>query len=157
MIRFALVLFAGMAFAQTNDIGVARQAMQEAEATYGSQHPATAMMIRNFALALAEAGYNNQAEHYARQSLEILEARFGAKDVSLVPVLNVLTETYAAEGRYTEAARTGLRAVAIGPDAGPHYAVALHNVAAVLEHQGKRKDASVYYARSLVARGAGPH
>jgi tetratricopeptide (TPR) repeat protein len=151
MIRFALVLAAGMAFAQTNDIGSAREAMREAEASYGPQHPATAMMIRNLALAFAEAGYNSQAEHYAQQALTILEARFGASDVTLVPALNVLTEAYAAEGRYTEAVRTGLRAVAIGPEAGAHYAVALHNVAAVLERQGKRGQAVDYYKRALAA------
>jgi tetratricopeptide (TPR) repeat protein len=151
MIRFALVLVAGMAFAQTNEIGAAREAVRTAEASYGPQHPATAMMIRNLALALHEAGYNQQAEHYARQALAILEHRFGASDVSLVPALNVLTEAYAAEGRYTEAVRTGLRAVAIGPDAGAHYAVALHNVAAVLELQGKRQQSADYYTRALAA------
>jgi tetratricopeptide (TPR) repeat protein len=140
-----------MAFAQTNDIGVAREAVRTAEASYGAQHPATAMMVRNLALAFAEAGYSKQAEHYAQQALNILETRFGSSDVSLVPALNVLTEAYAAEGRYSEAVRAGLRAVAIGPEAGPHYAVALHNVAAVLERQGKRKQALEYYARALAA------
>jgi tetratricopeptide (TPR) repeat protein len=142
-----------MAFAQTNEIGVAREAVQAAEASYGPRHPATAMMIRNLALAFAEAGYNNQAEHYAQQALAILETRFGTSDVSLVPALNVLTEAYAAEGRYTEAIRTGMRAVAIGADAGPHYAVALHNVAAVLELQGKRREAAGFYTRALAAGG----
>jgi tetratricopeptide (TPR) repeat protein len=151
MLRFALLFAAGMAFAQTNEIGAAREAVRAAEASYGSQHPATAMMIRNLALAFAEAEYNHQAEHYAGQALVILETRFGATDVSLVPALNVLTEAYAAEGRYTEAVRTGLRAVAIGPAAGPHYAVALHNVAAVLTQQGKRREATDYYKRSLAA------
>jgi tetratricopeptide (TPR) repeat protein len=153
MIRFALVLAASMAFAQTNEIGAAREAVRAAESSHGPQHPATAMMVRNLALAFAEAGYNNQAEHYAQQALSILEARFGSSDVTLVPALNVLTEAYAAEGRYSEAVRTGMRAVAIGPDAGPHYAVALHNVAAVLERQGKRRQAVDYYARSLAAGG----
>src|SRR5262249_13753129 len=94
MLRFALVLAAGMAFAQTNDIAAAREAVRTAEASHGAQHPATAMMIRNLALAFAEAGYNRQAEYYAQQALEILEARFGAHDVTLVPALNVLTEAY---------------------------------------------------------------
>jgi tetratricopeptide (TPR) repeat protein len=151
MIRFALVLAAGMAFAQTNEIAAAREAAHAAETAYGPEHPATAMMVRNLALAFAEAGYNNQAEHYAQQAITILEARFGPSDVSLVPSLNVLTEAYAAEGRYAEAARTGMRAVAIGPEAGAHYAVALHNLAAVLEKQGKRRQATEYFARSLAA------
>ena len=153
MLRFALVLVlaAGMAFAQT-DIAAARQAVQDAETAYGPRHPATAMQIRNLALAFAEAGYNNQAEHYARASLSILESRFGPSDVSLVPALNVLTEAYAAEGRYTEAVRIAMRAIAIGAEAGPHYAVALHNAAAVLERQGKRKEAVEYYTRALTVR-----
>jgi tetratricopeptide (TPR) repeat protein len=151
MLRLALFLAAGMAFAQTNDIADAREAARAAEASNGPDHPATAMMIRNLALALNDAGYSKQAEHYAQQAITILESRFGAEDVSLVPALNVLTEAYAGQGRFTEAARAAMRAVTIGPDAGPHYAVALHNMAAVLERQGKRRQAVDYYARSLAA------
>jgi tetratricopeptide (TPR) repeat protein len=151
MLRLALFLAAGMAFAQTNELADARDAVRVAEASNGPEHPATAMKIRNLALALNDAGYSRQAEHYALQAIAILESRFGADDVSLVPALNVLTEAYAAQGRFTEAARAGMRAVAIGPEAGPHYAVALHNVAAVLERQGKRRQAVDYYARSLAA------
>ena len=40
-----------MAFAQTNEISAAREAVRSAEASYGPEHPATAMMIRNLALA----------------------------------------------------------------------------------------------------------
>jgi len=66
--------------------------------------------------------------------------------------LNVLTETYAAQGRYIEARRLATRAVAIGPDAGAHYATALHNLGAVFEGVGKLNEAREYYRRAFSAR-----
>jgi tetratricopeptide (TPR) repeat protein len=135
-------------------ISAARAAVNEAEAAFGPRHPATAMMLRNLALAYQQAGFYNRAEETAQRSLALLEATFGPTDVSLTPVLNVLTETYAAQGRYVEARRLAMRAVAIGPDAGAHYATALHNLGAVLEGVGKLNEASEYYRSALSAREA---
>src|SRR4051812_36829666 len=84
-------------------IAVAREAVRQATAAAGEDHPVTAVMLRNLALAMHEAGYDNYAERYAQQSLTILERHFGANDVSLVPALNVLTETAVAQHRYAYA------------------------------------------------------
>ena len=78
--------------------------------------------------ALERAGFYGLAEHEAKVALAILEENFGPADVSLVPALNVLSETYFSEGRYAEAIQAGERAVSIGPDAGAHHLVAVRNL-----------------------------
>src|SRR5437763_14681160 len=115
----------------THNIGIARQALQVASASYGPRHPATAMMLRNLALAFEQAGYHNYATRYAGEALAILQAQFGPADPSLVPALNVLAEAAASEGRYVDAERFARRAVSIGPDAGAHYEIAVHNLTAI--------------------------
>ena len=137
-----------------NGVSTARAAVHVAERTLGAEHPATAMMLRNLALSYEEAGLYNRAETTAKRSLAILEGAFGPTDVSLTPVLNVLTETYAAQGRFTEARRFAMRAVDIGPGAEVHYATALYNAGAVFESLGEMENAREYYKRALSAREA---
>jgi tetratricopeptide (TPR) repeat protein len=134
-------------------VEVARKAVRAAEAAFGANDPASAMILRNLALAYERNGSYDRAEAAAKRSLAILEAAFGPNDVSLTPVLNVLAETYAAQGRFVEARNIAMRAVAIGPDAGVHYATALHNVAAILEND-KLAEAAPYYRKALAARQA---
>lgn len=130
----------------------ASEAVSKAEAVFGRTHPATAMILRNQALIYARLGYYNRAEYYAKRSLAILQDDFGPADASLVPVINVLAETYASQGRYVEARKLSARAVAIGPEAGLHYAVALHNLAAVCEAEGRRREAERYHREAAQAR-----
>jgi tetratricopeptide (TPR) repeat protein len=135
-------------------VSMARKAVRAAEAAFGANDPAAAMILRDLALAYERNGSFNCAEATANRSLAILEGSFGSNDASLTPVLNVLAETYAAEGRYVEARNIAMRAVAIGPDAGAHYATALHNVAAVLESEGRIIEAVPYYRKALARRQA---
>src|ERR1051326_5065837 len=123
--------------ADTGDIAAARAAVDRATAEHGAEHPVTALMLRNLALAMQDAGYSNYAESYARQSLAILERRFGPNDASLTPALNVLAEAAASQARYDDARAFSMRAVGIGPDAGAHYGTALHNLGAVFEAEGR--------------------
>jgi len=135
-------------------VAAGRQAVASAETTFGVQHPATAMMIRNLGLAYERTGEYSRAEATANRALSILTGLFGANDVSVTPVLNVLVETYAAQRRYADAEKLGRRAVAIGPGAGFHYGTALHNLGAVLEAEGDRVAAREFYAQALAAREA---
>jgi tetratricopeptide (TPR) repeat protein len=112
-------------------VAAARQAVAEASAEFGARHPATAMILRNLASACERSGYYSLAEYNAKLALSILEETFGPGDVSLVPVLNVLAETYFAQGRHAEAREAAQRAVAIGPEAGEHHKLARHNLAAI--------------------------
>jgi tetratricopeptide (TPR) repeat protein len=135
-------------------VRAAHEAVEAATRAYGAGDPATAMMVRNLALAFEQAGYPNYAEAYARQALTALEARFGADDPSLTPSLNVLAEAEASQRRYAEAERTARRAVEIGPAADAHYGTALYNLGAILEAEGKRGEAAAVYGRALEARHA---
>jgi tetratricopeptide (TPR) repeat protein len=135
-------------------IDSAREAVRASTAALGADHPATAIMLRNLALAFEQGGYHNYGEYYAQRSLAILEASFGPEDVSLVPALNVLTEAYAAQARFSQARGVAMRAVAIGPGAGAHYATALHNLAAIYQSEGNFKEAAEFYRQALTAREA---
>jgi tetratricopeptide (TPR) repeat protein len=144
----------GVAFAggHMDEIASAREALRQATATLGEDHPVTAFMLRNLALAMEDGGYSNYAEHYAQQSLAILERHFGPNDVSLVPALNVLAEAAVMQSRYDDACKFSRRAIDIGPDAGAHYATALHNMAATYHAEGKFQDAAEYYRQALAIR-----
>ena len=135
-------------------VSTARKAVRAAEDAFGANHPATAMILRNLALAYERTGFYNSAESAAKRSIAILESSFGPNDVSLAPSLNVLAEAYAAEGRYVDARKAAMRAVAIGPDAGAHYATALHNAGAIFESEGRLTEAGQYYRKALAARAA---
>src|SRR5215472_9005636 len=63
-------------------IGALEQALASAEAGFGADHPATAMIMRNLALAYANAGQLPRAERLAIHAFGVLEARFGRDDVS---------------------------------------------------------------------------
>ena len=133
-------------------VAAARAAVTASESALGPRHPATAMVLRNLALCYEQAGFYHRAEETATHSLAILESAFGPTDVSLTPVLNVLTETYAAEGRLIEARKVATRAVALGADAEAHYATALYNAGAVFERLCKVESAREYYRQALAAR-----
>jgi tetratricopeptide (TPR) repeat protein len=135
-------------------IQLAREMLQSAETQFGPDHPATAMMVRELALSFETGGYHEQAERYARQALTTLEKLFGDNDRTLVPVLNVLAEACAAEGRTSEALQIERRAIAIGPAAGAHYGTALHNAAALLFREGKAAESAELFERALAAREA---
>jgi tetratricopeptide (TPR) repeat protein len=134
------------------EIASAREALRQATAELGENHPVTAFMLRNLALAMQEGGYSNYAEHYAQQSVAILERHFGPDDISLVPALNVLAEAAASQAHYAEARAFAMRAIAIGPEAGAHYGTALHNLAAVFQAEGRFRDAAELYRQALAVR-----
>jgi len=132
----------------------AREALQSAATEYGDDHPATAMRMRELALAFEQAGYHRQAEYYAAQALAKLEARLGSEDFNLVPVLNVLAEAYAGEQRNSEALPIAMRAVRIGPAAGRYYGTALHNAASLLYRLGRFVESEELFVRALAAMEA---
>ena len=138
--------------ADTSEIASAREAVRQSTARLGQDHPVTALMLSNLALAMRQAGYLNYAEHYAQQSLTVLEHRFGPADVSLVPSLNVLAEAAILQGKYAEGRAFALRAIGIGPDAGAHYGTALHNLAAAFQAEGDFRNAAKFYSQALSIR-----
>jgi tetratricopeptide (TPR) repeat protein len=134
-----------------DEIAAAREALRQAVSKHGDDHPVTAMMLSNLALAMREGGYFNYAERYARQSVDILERHFGPGDVTLVPPLNVLTEVAVSQGHYSDARAFANRALAIGPDAEAHYGTALHNLGAIDQAEGRFAEAADAYLRAVAA------
>jgi tetratricopeptide (TPR) repeat protein len=135
-----------------SEIASAREALRQATAKLGEDHPVTAFMLSNLAVAMRQGGYFNYAEHYAQQSLTILERHFGPGDVSLVPALNVLAEAAISQAKYAEGRDFAMRAIGIGPDAGAHYGTALHNLAAAYQADGKFQEATEFYRQALSVR-----
>jgi tetratricopeptide (TPR) repeat protein len=128
---------------------VFRRAVERAGSELGPSDPATAMILRNLALAYIQTGNSAGAEHSAKLAYSIIESRFGSSDPGLTPILNVLTECYAATGRTEEALRTAEQAVSIGPWAGAHYGIALHNLGALREFSGDLDGAASFYRRAI--------
>jgi tetratricopeptide (TPR) repeat protein len=130
-------------------VRVFRQAVDRAQSEIGPEDPATAMILRNLALAYVDTGNFEAAEQAAMHALSMLETRFGPADAALTPVLNVLAECYASKKRIAEAQRVSERAAAIGPLAGAHYGIALHNLGAICEFSGDREGAAGWYRRAI--------
>jgi len=125
----------------------------DAERTLGHDHPATAMVLRNLALAYSGEGLYRKSEAAALESLRILEVSFGKNDDALVPTLNVLGEALIGQHRLTEAGRVLKRAVAIDAP-GPHGATALHNLGALYQMEGNLPAAKALYKEALARRVA---
>jgi Flp pilus assembly protein TadD len=130
-------------------VPVFQRAVERAASDIGPRDPATAMMLRNLALAYVQTGNSVAAEQSAKLAFSILESRFGSADPALTPILNVLAECYASSGRVDEAERASEQAVAIGPLAGVHYGIALHNLGALRELSGDRTNAAAFYKHAV--------
>lgn len=131
---------------------VFRRAVGKAKADPGPQDPTTAMILRNLALAYVQLGNTAAAEQSSKLSLSIIESRFGPDEPGLTPILNVLAECYASEGRVPEAQQVSEKAVAIGPLAGAHYGIALHNLGAMREYSGDLAGAASFYRRAIAVK-----
>jgi len=108
------------------------------------------MMLRNTAVAYTAEGLHRKAEATATQSVWILESRFGASDVALVPSLNVLGEALAAKAAGRKRARCWSGPVRIDAE-GPHGATALHNLAGIQTMEGNYQTAQRLYEEALAA------
>jgi tetratricopeptide (TPR) repeat protein len=133
-------------------VRVFRKAVERAETGIGANDPATAMILRNLALAYVQNGDAVSAERSGKLALSIIESRFGPEEPGLTPILNVLAECYASTGRVAEAQKVSERAVSIGPDAGVHYGTALHNLGALHEYSGDAEGAASFYRRAIVVK-----
>jgi tetratricopeptide (TPR) repeat protein len=128
---------------------VFRQAVNKAGTELGPRDPATAMILRNLALAYVQSGHAVEGERTVKLAYSIIESRFGSADPGLTPILNVLAECYASTGRVGEAQRASEQAVSIGPLAGVHYGIALHNLGALREFSGDLEGAASFYSRAI--------
>ena len=128
------------------------KAVDLADSELGAGDPATAMMLRNLALAQVHGGNLAAAEQTAARALSIMEEKFGMSDPALTPILNVLAECYASGGRIADAQRLSERAVSMGSDAGVHYGIALQNLGAIHEYSGDFVVASSFYRKAIAVK-----
>jgi tetratricopeptide (TPR) repeat protein len=131
---------------------VFRLAVDKAGNELGADDPATAMMLRNLALAYVQTGDFAAAEQAAKLAYSVIESRFGVADPALTPILNVLAEGYAGSGRIDEAERVSEEAVSIGALAGAHYGIALQNLGALREYSGDFTGAAALYRRAITVK-----
>jgi tetratricopeptide (TPR) repeat protein len=130
-------------------VRVFRQAVDRAGTQLGPRDPATAMMLRNLALAYVQTGDMAAAEKSAKLAYSVIESRFGPDEPGLTPILNVLAECYAASERVADAERVSEGAVSLGPLAGVHFGVALQNLGALREYSGDFAGAAALYRRAI--------
>jgi tetratricopeptide (TPR) repeat protein len=129
-----------------------RRAIVSIDQNDADPKPTKAMVLRNLAGVLRKQGRHADALEAARQSLELVEARFGSDDILLVPVLNTLAEIQMERGYFNAAHHQLLRAMALGPDAGAHYATTLFDLGALHSKLGDGKRASQYYRQCFEVR-----
>jgi tetratricopeptide (TPR) repeat protein len=133
-------------------VRIFRQAVDLAESEIGPNDPRTAMILRNLALAYVDTGDFEAAERSAHRAFSIVTAQFGPAESGLTPILNVLAECYASSGRIAKAQRMSEQAIAIGPSAGAHYGIALHNLGAIRELSGDEQGAASWYRKAIAAK-----
>jgi tetratricopeptide (TPR) repeat protein len=133
-----------------------RQALTLREKLLGSQHPAVASSLNNWAILYRRQGRYAEAEPLFQQALAIREAALGPEHPDVATSLNNLANVCHDEGRMGEAEALFQRALAIreqtlGPEH-PDVATSLSNLAILRGDQGRYSDAEALYRRALAIR-----
>ena len=139
----------------------ALEALRIAEATFGINHPATAVSTYDVASAYDALEQTQQAETFYRRALTLEEKTLGPVHPETLKCLNNLAALYSRTGRKEQAEPLLLRVVRTGrssPDAAvtTGVAVAAFNLAELYSEQGRFDAAAPLYQESLsiVERGA---
>ncbi|KXZ48697.1 hypothetical protein GPECTOR_26g600 [Gonium pectorale] len=126
------------------------------EARYGSEHPLTATLLSNTALALKDQGQLNEAEPLLRRALAVREACHGPSHVDTMRSLNNLAGLVEAQGNLEEAELLLRRAAELAAGSlGPHHAhtaTALSNLGLALRKAGKLDEAEELFKAALEIR-----
>lgn len=131
-------------------------ALSPFEAAYGMEHPLTAMVLSNQALALKDVGSLEKAEPLLRRALDIREQALGAIHLDTMRSLNNLAGLLEAQDNLEEAEallrRTAeLAAGSLGPNS-PSTATSLSNLGVVLRKLGKLEEAEELFTAALEIR-----
>jgi len=144
---------------QRNDLDTAeteaRQALEEAERSYGRDDPRTGQMSMWLAAVYRVRGRNEEAQRAAERGLGISEKTFGPDHVETAAAMSMLAVLYADAGDVAKAESLLRRSVTIkergfGPDH-PYTAVASSSLADILAGQGKYDEAEQLNQRALAA------
>jgi CHAT domain-containing protein/tetratricopeptide (TPR) repeat protein len=117
----------------------------------GEPQHEVALLLDNIAVFYLDMGQPEEAEKYAKQSLEMFEKLGGPNDTDVVYVLNNLSSIYKATGRTTEALTFLTRALDIVsqmPKDMPFTGILLDNMANVLADRGKLETSAEFRAKA---------
>ena len=125
---------------------LARQALAEAEKTFGPAHRNTETSIGNLALSLRFQKRYEEAEKHYRRALTLREKSFGAAHPATALMMLNLADVLQAQKKYAEAEKLQRTVLPIfekahGDD--PKTATALNNLGANLQMQERYKEANV--------------
>ena len=135
-----------------------RRALAINEASYGTDHPRTAVALNNLAQLLEATNRLAEAEPLIRRAIAINEASFGPDHPQTAVALNNLAQLLQATNRLAEAEPLIRRAIAIneasfGPDH-PQTAVALNNLAQLLQATNRLAEAEPLIRRAIAINEA---
>jgi tetratricopeptide (TPR) repeat protein len=134
---------------------LARQALAEAEKTFGPTHGHTETSVGNLALVLRFKKRYEESEKHYRRALALRETSLGAAHPSTALIMLNLADVVQAQKRYAEAEKLQRTVLPIfekahGDD--PKTATALNNLGANLQQQERYKEAEPVLRRALAMK-----
>lgn len=131
---------------------LARQALAEAEKTFGPAHRNTETSVANLALVLRFQKRYEESEKYYRRARSLRETLLGESHPSTALLMLNLADVLQAQKKYAEAERLQRAVLPIfekahGDD--PKTATALNNLGANLQLQGRHREAEPMLRRAL--------
>ncbi|MDD4928367.1 MAG: CHAT domain-containing protein [Gallionella sp.] len=140
----------------TEAITNARQAVHEAENTFGEGHVNVATSLNDLAVMLSFQGQYAEAEQLYQHSLSIFEKAFAPDHSNIATTLSNLADVYKAQSKYVQAEPLYQRSLAIfeknlGTEH-PNVATVLLGIAGIYFSQGKYAQAENANSRALAIR-----
>ncbi len=134
---------------------LARDALAEAERTFGPRHRNTEATLANLALAVRLQQRFEEAEKIYRRALPLRVASLGAAHPNTALMKINLADVLQAQKKYAEAEKLQREALPVfekahGED--PKTATALNNLGANLQLQGRHKEAEPLLRRALAMK-----
>ena len=141
------------AFKQAGQL--AREAVVEAEKTFGTAHQNTALSVSTLALVLRLEKRFDEAEKHYRRALAIRDKALGAAHPTTALTMLNLADTLQAQKKYAEAEKLQRIVLPLfekvhGEDT--KTATALNNLGANLQSQTRYKEAEPYLRRALAMK-----
>lgn len=134
---------------------LARDALAEAEKTFGPRHRNTEATLANLALALRLQQRFEESEKIYRRALPLREASLGTAHPNTALMMVNLADVLQSQKKFAEAEKLQRRALPVfekahGDD--PKTATALNNLGANLQLQGRHKEAEPLLRRALAMK-----
>ena len=137
-------------------VPLAKEALRIAEATFGPNHPNTAIALQKLGMAELGLGQYPEAEGLLTRAVGTREKAFGPEAASMSELLNDLGQVYFYEAKTAEAEAAFKRALTIGEKVlGPEHpdvAESLNDLALIYDGKGRYAESETLYKRALAIR-----